>query len=128
MENEEKSTENEAEELESTSLGRKPVDASEFDKSAQCPRQDISESVERRDQIIIGICLTLALIALFFQSVVFSVPDASDHAVFLGIILVGYVAGFLRGKRSTFWGLVFLAINLYFWAVSALRVYKTLHP
>lgn len=90
--------------------------------------QCISEPVEKRDEAIIGICFALVLITLFFQNVVFQVPDASDHALFLGIIFVGYTAGFLRGRRSNRWGLVFLGINLLFWAVSACRVYKTLHP
>lgn len=87
-----------------------------------------SIAVERRDKFIILLCLVLTLITAFFQNFYLKAPDVRDHAVFLGIILIGYVAAFLRGTRATTWGLIFLAVNLFLWARSAGLVYAALHP
>lgn len=91
-------------------------------------RQDELEAIEKRDQVVIAICVIIMIVGLIFQLIIFKIPDAQIHAALLMIIAVGYVVGFLRGKRAMFWGLVFLGINSFFWIVSAIRIYRVLHP
>lgn len=91
-------------------------------------RQCDSEAIEKRDQVVIAICVAIIIVGLVFHFIIFKIPDVQIHAALLMIIAVGYVIGFLRGKRAMFWGLVFLGINSFFWIASAVRLYRVLHP
>lgn len=95
--------------------------------TVNCVWARLSKGSSAHNAKIVLLCIAITVIGLFFQKS-FQSPDASDQAVLLSLIIVGYLTGFLHGSDAKIWGAIFFFINMLVWIIGAARLYSSLHP